>query len=158
MKCVLHYSHSSLSLQWHFLRWSTNNNLNQLFFLCSPEDLPWTEVFTAIPIICFGYQVSQKAFNSLIKGKLLLSNYENLLAVCYGETGRGSLLGITVCLTINFPNSVHIVSLRQVGRVKSRFLGISGTLAWYCSWSEQNNNDPLSIINNNNNNNNNNKY
>ena len=59
-----------------------------------------------------------------IKYKLLLSSYSSLCVVQYREFGRGSLVGVNVCLTTNSPNTVHTFCSRQVGRIKVRIFGV----------------------------------
>ena len=56
----------------------------------------------------------------MIKGKLLLSSYDQLWAVQYGEIGRWSLVEAK---TGNSLNIIHIFSLQWVGRIKVKIFG-----------------------------------
>ena len=55
--------------------------------------------------------------------KLLLSIYNQLCVVQYGEFGRWFLVGAKVCLTINSLYAVYTFCSGQVGRIKVKIFG-----------------------------------
>ena len=75
---------------------------------------------------------------TLIKDKLLLSGYEQLRVVQYGEIGIREVVGAKVCQTRNSRNIIHRFSWWQHGRISVLITNLRFTSLSYCGIHHKN--------------------